>query len=151
VSGGRPEFSPLPDDAPTTDRIGTAVLAMEGAAATAIGWFALLAFIQTRLLLGSTARNVGEIDPHSFDVNFMVYGSVLGLAVAGCTSWLLMGSIPSSYRRGGLSMVAAFAGSVAGAIITVPARGEPLVLLGVGVVALGAAVLLGRRAVRSWR
>jgi hypothetical protein len=151
VSGGRPEFSPVPDDAPTTDRIGTAVLAMEAAAAAAIGWFALLAYVQTRLLVGSTARSVSEIDPHSFDVNFMVYGSVVGLAMAGCTSWLLMGSIPSSYRRGGLSMVAAFAGSVVGAMITVPGRRAPLSLLAVALVALGAAVLLGRRAVRSWR
>ena len=146
-----PEFSPLPPDAPTEDRIGTAVLAMEAAAAAAIAWFSLLAFIQTRLLADSTATSVAEIDPHSFDVNFMVYGSVLGLAFAGGVAWILMATIPSSYRRGGLSMVAALGGSVLGAGLTVPGRSHPLALVTFAALAGALATVLGRRAVRSWK
>jgi hypothetical protein len=151
VTDGRPEFSPVPSDAPTEDRIGTAVLAMEAAAATAIAWFATLTWIQTRLLSGSTVKSVAEINPHSFDVNFMVYGSVLGMAFAGCTAWILMAPIPSSYRRGGLSMVAAFAGTVIGALLTIPGRGHPIMLLVIAAAAIALALLLGRRAVRSWK
>jgi hypothetical protein len=146
-----PEFSPLPPDAPTEDRIGTAVLAMEAGAATAVAWFAALTYIQTFLVAGSHAQTVAEVDPHSFDVNFMTYGLVLGMAVAGCTTWFLMASVPSSYRRGGLAMVAAFAGTVIGGLLTIPGRGHPLSLLVLAVVSGGLAVVLGRRAVRSWK
>lgn len=148
---GRPEFSPLPPDAPTEDRIGTAVLAMEGGAAAAIAWFAALTYIQTHLVAASTAKSVAEIDPRSFDVNFMVYGSVLGIAFAGGTAWVLMATIPSSYRRGGLSMVAALGGTVAGAALTVPGRDHPGALLALAVIAGGFAIWFGRRAVRSWQ
>ena len=147
----RPEFSPVPSDAPTEDRIGTAVLAMEAGAAAAIAWFAALTFIQTRLLVDSTVTTVAEIDPRSFDVNFMVYGSVLGIAFAGFTTWLLMASVPSSYRRGGLSMVAALGGTVLGAMLTVPGRSVPTALLGLAVAAGALAAWFGRRAIRSWK
>jgi len=146
-----PEFSPLLPDAPHVDRIGTAVLAMEAGAATAVAWFATLTFIQTRLLANSTATTVAEIDPNSFDVNFMIYGSVLGIAFAGCTAWMLMATVPSSYRRGGLSMVATLGGTVLGALLTVPGRTIPAALLGLAAAAAALAVWLGRRAVRSWQ
>ena len=150
-AGNPSEFSPLLPDAPTEDRIGTAVLAMEAGAAAAVAWFSALTYIQTHLVAESTATTVAEIDPRSFDVNFMVYGSVLGIAFAGCTAWVLMATIPSSYRRGGLSMVAALGGTVLGAGLTVPGRDRPFVLLVLAVAFSAVAVWFGRRAVRSWK
>ena len=124
---------------------------MEAGAASAVAWFAALTYIQTGLLASSTATSVAEIDPHSFDVNFMVYGSVLGIAFAGGVAWVLMAPIPSSYRRGGLSMVATLAGTVLGAALTMPGRGSPGLLLALVVASAGLSIWLGRRAVRSWK
>jgi hypothetical protein len=149
---GAPADSPVDADAPTEDRIGTAGWAMSSAAATGVAWFSLLTFVQSLLLAGSTARTIAQVDPKSFDVNFMAYGIPLGFAVAGMVGWFLMISIPSSYRRGGLAMVGAFAGSVLGMLLTMAARvvGPPL-LLGLAVAAAACALWLGRRAVRSAR
>jgi hypothetical protein len=150
VSDG-PEFSPLPPDAPTEDRIGTAVQAMAAGTAAAVAWLAVLTFVQTRFLAASTATSVGELDPHSFDVNFMAFGIVVGMAFAGCTTWFLMASIPSSYRRGGLSMVAAFAGTVLGGLLTLPGHEHPAWLPALAVLAGVVSAWFGRRAIRSWK
>lgn len=150
-AGNPSEFSPLLPDAPTEDRIGTAVLAMEGGAAAGVAWFAMLTYIQTHLVAGSTATRIEDVDRQSFDVNFMAFGLVVGIAFAGCVAWALMGSIPSSYRRGGLSMVAAFVATVLGMGLTFMLRGQPLLLLLLATIAGVLAVWLGRRAVRSWK
>ena len=150
-AGNPSEFSPLPPDAPTEDRIGTAVLAMEGGVAAGVAWFAVLSYAQTFLVANVTATKVEELDPHSFDVNFMAFGLVMGIAFAGCVAWALMGSIPSSYRRGGLSMVAALVGTVLGTGLTTIARVRPILLLILAVIAGALAIWVGRRAVRSWK
>ena len=110
----RPEFSPVPPDAPKEDRIGTAFLAMGAAAAGAVTWFALLTLIQSHLIEGSTIRSIAQVNPDSADVNFVVYGTVLGLGLTALTAWLLLRAIPSSYRRGALAMVSALAGAPVG-------------------------------------
>jgi hypothetical protein len=148
-----PEFSPLPPDAPKEDRIGTAFLAMSAAASGSVAWFSALTLIQTHLVAGSTARTVAQINPNAPDVNFMVYGTVLGLGFTGMSAWILMAAIPSTYRRGALAMVAALGGTSLAMIATLvvyqgAGRGA---LAALGVVAIAAAFWLGRRAVLSAR
>ena len=150
---GSPEFSPLPPDAPTEDRIGTAVLAMGSGAAAAVTWFAVLTSIQLRILEHSTAKTVAEINPQAADTNFMIVGMLLGMVFAAAVAWTLMFPIPSSYRRGGLAMVAAFAGTVIAGILTSAARvlGGAPILVAIAIVACGLALWLGRRAIASVR
>lgn len=148
-----PEFSPLPPDAPKEDRIGTAFLAMSSAAIGSVAWFSALTVIQTHLVAGSTAQTVAQINPNAPDVNFMVYGTVLGLGFTGTSAWILMSAIPSTYRRGALAMVAALGGTSLAMISTLlvyqwAGRGA---LTALGVLAIGIAVWLGRRAVLSAR
>lgn len=143
------EFSPLGPDAPKEDRIDTALLAMGAGAAGAVVWFAVLTLIQTHLLTQSTVKSVSEIDPHSFDVNFLIYGALLGVAFAAVVAWTLMFSIPSSYRRGGLSLVAAFGGTVLAGILTYVGRatGGVSMLAAIAIFFALLGIWLGRRAV----
>jgi hypothetical protein len=76
-------------------------------------------------------------------------GTLGGLVLAGVVTWRLLAPLQSTYRRGGLAMVAAFA--------TVPVMQlyQPLdgllgtrALLGAAAIAATAAWLLGRRARR---
>jgi hypothetical protein len=148
-----PEFSPLPPDAPKEDRIGTAFLAMSSAAMGSVAWFSALTVIQTHLVAGSTAQTVAQINPNAPDVNFMVYGTVLGLGFTGVCAWVLMAAIPSTYRRGALAMVAALGGTSLAMVATLlvyqsAGRGA---LTGLGVLAIAFAFWLGRRAVLSAR
>lgn len=148
-----PEFSPLPPDAPKEDRIGTAFLAMSSAAAGSVAWFSALTVIQTHLVAGSRAQTIAQINPNAPDVNFMVYGTVLGLGFTGMSAWVLMAKIPSTYRRGALAMVAALGGTSLAMIATIlvyqsAGRGA---LTGLGVVSVVAAFWLGHRAALSAR
>jgi hypothetical protein len=146
-----PRFSPLPPDAPTKDRIHTAVLAMACGTCAGVTWFGILTLIQTRLLRGSTARAITQIDPHSFDANFMAYGIPMGLAFGAIVAWSMMFAIPSSYRRGGLSLVAAFAGTVVGLVLTYVGRalGGATTLAAITVVFFLVTLWLGRRTLLS--
>lgn len=148
-----PEFSPLPADAPKEDRIGTAFLAMSSAAAGSVAWFSALTLIQTQLLAGSTVQTIAQIDPNAPDVNFMVYGTVLGLGFTGASAWILMAAIPSTYRRGALAMVAALGGTSIAMVATLVLYqlGGRAALIGLGVVSVALAFGLGRRAVLSAR
>ena len=148
-----PEFSPLPPDAPKEDRIGTAFLAMSSAAMGSVAWFSALTVIQTHLVAGSTAQTVAQINPNAPDVNFMVYGTVLGIGFTGVGAWILMAAIPSTYRRGALAMVAALGGTSLAMVATLlvyqwAGRGA---LTSLGVLAIGIAFWLGRRAALSAR
>jgi hypothetical protein len=149
----RPEFSPLPADAPKEDRIGTAFLAMCSAALGSVAWFSALTVIQTHLVAGSTVQTVAQINPNAADVNFMVYGTVLGLGFTGMSAWILMAAIPSTYRRGALAMVAALGGTSLAMVATLlvyqfAGRGA---LTALGAVCIAMAMWLGRRAVLSAR
>ena len=146
-----PEFSPLPPDAPTEDRIGTALLAMGSAAAAAVTWFSVLTFVGSRLAAGTAATSVAQIDPNAGYVNFLVYGTVLGLGLTGVSAWALLAPIPSTYRRGALAMVAALGGTSLAMVATylVDQLIGRFALPGLAVMGLGLALLLGRRAARS--
>jgi hypothetical protein len=79
----------------------------------------------------------------------LVTGTLGGLLLAGMTTWWLLRPIGSSYRRGGLALVSAFA-TVVLMLVTMPldhyfGRAG---LLGLAAVAAAAALLLARRARR---
>jgi hypothetical protein len=40
---------------------------------------------------------------------FLIFGTIAGILVAGIVAWTLLGPIGSTYRRGGLALVCAFA------------------------------------------
>lgn len=142
-----PSPNPFGTDAPTVDRTAQAAWAMATGAVAEVVWFAVLTFLTTRMTASSTARTIAEVNPDAPYVNFIIYGSVLGLAFGGTTAWIMMGGIPSSYRRGGLSMVSAFAGAVLAGLLTVAAKEllGPPALLGVAAAALALTLLLVRR------
>ena len=96
---------------------------------------------------------MAQINPNAPDVNFMVYGTVLGLGFTGVCAWILMAAIPSTYRRGALAMVAALGGTSLAMVATllVYQWAGRRALTALGVLAIAIAVWLGRRAVLSAR
>jgi hypothetical protein len=105
------------------------------------------------LIITATVLGVDALRPQSGASNvdrsfyLLVGGTLGGIFLAGYASWRLLDLIPSTYRRGGLSLVCGFA-TVVLMLICIPVhqllgRTGLYLLLGVcGVVA----VLLGRRA-----
>ena len=65
-------------------------------------------------------------------VNLVIYGTAGSVFLAGAVAWFLMSPIDSNYRRGGLSMVSAFAGFLLSVLLTMLVRGllgEPALLV----------------------
>ena len=149
----RPEFSPLPPDAPTEDRIGTAMLSMGSAAAAGVAWFSILTLVVTRLRPDAAPQTAAQVDPGALYVNVAAYGTMIGVAFIGITAWRMLAPIPSRYRRGALSMVAALAGwcvAMAATYVAHVAAGGAA-LIGLAVASAVAAVWLARRARASAR
>jgi len=121
-----------------------------GFIATSIGCALSLGLlvITATLLEVQTTRASGT---SSTDAAFylLVGGTLAGIFIAGFAAWHLLAPIPSTYRRGGLSMVCGFA-TVILMLICVPVyeflgRNGLYTLLGVAGVST---VLLGQRALR---
>jgi hypothetical protein len=77
-------------------------------------------------------------------------GTTIGILLAAVTAWALLGPVDSTYRRGGLAMVCAFA-TVILMLVCIPVhqltgRSGLLVLLGVS----GAMAVLQLRRARRW-
>ena len=104
--------------------------------------------IITATVLGVDALR-GSAGFHNLDLSFylLVGGTFGGIFLAGYAAWRLLSLIPSTYRRGGLSLVSGFA-TVLLMLICIPIyqlsgrTGLYALLAGCGV----AAALLGRRA-----
>jgi len=142
----QPPLSPNPfgTDAPTEDRVGLAVGSVLTAVAASVAWFAVLTFMVAGL---RPTAGPAQIDTSAGYVNLFLYGLLGGLAFTAVTAWFLMSPIDSTFRRGGLSIVAAFLGFVVSMGITFLTN-EFLggtALLGVALVALALAVFFGRR------
>ena len=148
---GRPEFSPVPPDAPKEDRIGTAVLAMCAAAAAGVVWFSVLMLVVTRVRPESAAKTIEQVDPNAFYVNLAAYGTMLGVCFIGACAWFLLSPIPSLYRRGALSLVTVLAGwcIAMGVTYTVYALAGPGALIGAAIVFAIGAYTFRRRAILS--
>ena len=77
----------------------------------------------------------------------LLWGTVVGIAVAGLVAWRLLAPIASAYRRGGLALVSAFA-TVLVMLLCIPVNqtlGRPG-LAGLIALSLVASALLARRA-----
>ncbi len=137
--------NPLGADAPTEDRVGLAVIAVLAAVAAAVAWFSILTFMVSGL---RPTGGPAQIDTSAAYVNLFLYGLLGGLMCTGATAWFLMAPIDSNFRRGGLAIVAALFGFLVSMGVTFLAN-ELLggtALLGVALVGLVVAVVLGRRA-----
>ena len=90
--------------------------------------------------------------PADLDLSFylLVGGTLSGILLAAYAAWRLLAPVGSAYRRGGLSIVSAFA-TVLLMLVCIPVNelwGRPGLLLLLGISGV-TAVLLGRRA-RQW-
>jgi hypothetical protein len=109
-----------------------------------------LAVVTTTVLLVDSLRSGGESGNFDLRLYLLFGGTASGVLLAAVAAWRLLGPIASSYRRGGLAMVCAFA-TVLLMLICIPinqllGRAGLLGLLGLcGVVAL----VLARRVRRS--
>lgn len=137
--------NPLGAEAPTEDRVGLAVTSVLAAVAAAVAWFSILTFMVSGL---RPTSGLAQVDTGAAYVNLFLYGLLGGLMFTGATAWFLMSPIDSSFRRGGLSIVAALFGflvSMGVTFLTNELLGGTA-LLGVAVISLVVAVALGRRA-----
>ncbi len=149
----RPEFSPLPPDAPKEDRIGTALLSMGSATAGGVVWFCCMALLVLQLRVGSTAQTLAQINPNALYVNVAAFGTMLGVGFIGVCAFTLLAPIPSLYRRGALSVVTALGGwcvAMAATFLAHAIAGGGA-LAGLAVASAILAFFLGRRAKLSAR
>ena len=104
----------------------------------------------TVAMLEAVRPAAGAGDPTAGGALYLLMAGTLGgLVLAGAVTWWLLAPIDSTYRRGGLSLVSAFA-TVPAMLIYPPlhaALGTPA-LLGAAALAATAALLLCRRARR---
>ncbi|MEO5798197.1 MAG: hypothetical protein ABIZ70_04855 [Gemmatimonadales bacterium] len=119
-----PHVSPNPfgDAAPKEDRVGLAANAMAAGMAIAIAAIAVVAWATTRAAANSGITSKETIT-NGFAVNLVIYGTLGSIFLSGIVAWLLMATVDSNYRRGGLSMVSAFAGFLLSVILTMLVRG----------------------------
>jgi prolipoprotein diacylglyceryltransferase len=142
--------NPLGTDAPTTDHVGLAMAAIGTAAAVAVAWFAVLTLV-VATLRDPTVQSAEAVNPDALYVNLFLFGIPAGLAIAGLTGWILMRPVDSLFRRGGLAIVGALAGTVLAMMLTFTAHAAfgTAALAALGVLALVVAFRLGSRARRA--
>ena len=107
--------SPPPVSIEDEDRVGLAFLALAISVLVGNGIIAVALWLVTTLLADAPASDLPVVVGMPYYV--LVGGTLTGIVVAGGTMWGLLAPVNSTYRRGGLSMVAAFA--------TAAARAEP--------------------------
>lgn len=127
-----------------------AIAAVGASAAVAVAWFSVVTFA-TAMLRDQAVTEIAKVDPSAAYVNILLYGIPAGLAMAGVTGWMLMRPIDSLFRRGGLAVVGALAGTVLAMMLTFTAHAAlgSGALLGLAVLAGVTALRLGGRARRS--
>ncbi|MES2123394.1 MAG: hypothetical protein V4503_01775 [Gemmatimonadota bacterium] len=138
--------NPLGDSAPTEDRVGLAANAMAAAMAFSVAAIALVTWATARAAASSgiTSRE-NVVD--GLALNLLIYGTTLSVFASAGLAWWLMRLVGSTYRRGGLAIVAAFAGFLLSVILTMAVRGllGTTALLGLAVLAaLTGAWFVGR-------
>jgi len=136
--------APPPISIEDEDRVGLAFLALAISVLVGVGLLAVALWLVTTLLADAPASDTPVVTGAPYYV--LVGGTLTGIVVAGVTMWGLLAPVRSTYRRGGLSVVAAFA-TAAGMLVAMPVNqvlGKPG-LLGMVLVCGGGALLLSRR------
>jgi hypothetical protein len=125
------------------------VAAIGTSVAVAVAWFSVITFA-TALLRDQSVTDIAAVDPSAPYVNILLYGIPAGLALAGITGWRLLHPVDSLFRRGGLAMVGALAGTVLAMMLTFTAHAAlgSAALLGLALLATVTAFRLGGRARR---
>ena len=108
---------PPPISIEDEDRVGLAFLAMGVSVSIGIGLVTVVLWVVSTLLADMPASDTPVIDGAPFYV--LVGGTLLGVGVAGLITWMLLAPVRSTYRRGGLSVVSAFA-TAAGMLVAMP-------------------------------
>jgi hypothetical protein len=103
--------NPLGPDAPDRDYVGLAFAGM------AAGIMAGTTVVAAALFLVRTLQ-VGRVPTTTLDLGsapaaVLLFGTLAGVLAAAVVTWVLLAPIRSTYRQGGLAMVAAFATVVA--------------------------------------
>jgi len=135
---------PPPISIEDEDRVGLAFLAMAISVSIGIGLVTVALWVVSTLLADMPAGDTPIIDGAPFYV--LVGGTMLGVAAAGLINWMLLAPVRSTYRRGGLSLVSAFA-TAAGMLVAMPINqlAGRSGLVGLVVVSGLVALLLSRR------
>jgi hypothetical protein len=126
------------------DRVGLAFLALAISVLVGNGLIAVALWLVTTLLAEAPASDVPVVVGMPYYI--LVGGTLIGIVVAGVTMWGLLSPVNSTYRRGGLAAVAAFA-TAAGMLVAMPVNhllGRSGLLGLVVIYGLGA-LLLSRR------
>jgi hypothetical protein len=121
-----------------------------GLAASAVGSavaLGLAVVTATTLAVDALRPSAGGTPDLGVPFQLLLWGTLAGIAIAGVVAWRLLAPLPSAYRRGGLSLVSAFA-TVIAMLVCIPVNqtlGRPGLT---GLIALSLAIfaLLARRA-----
>ncbi len=121
-----------------------------GLAAKAVGSavaLGLAVVTATTLAVDALRPSSGGAPDLGAPFQLLLWGTLGGIAIAGVVAWRLLAPLPSAYRRGGLSLVSAFA-TVIAMLVCIPVNqtlGRPGL---VALIALSLAIsaLLARRA-----
>jgi hypothetical protein len=128
------------------DPIRLVPLAMGSGVAFGVGTVALTV-LGVELLRPAVPSSNPTVGPSFY---LLVFGTLAGLILAGLVAWRLLAPVPSTYRRGGLSMVAGLA-TVIPMLLCMPVNQIAGTggLVGLAAVSLGISMLLGARARRA--
>lgn len=119
------------------------LLAAAGASAVSLGLV-----VVTATVLGVDALRTDAGGPANLDLSFylLVGGTLSGILLAAYAAWRLLAPIQSSYRRGALSVVCAFA-TVLLMLVCIPVHqllGRAGLIILLGICGLGATILTRR-------
>ena len=108
---------PLGPDAPRRDFVGLAFVAMGCGIASGTAVIAVALWAVRSLLVGAPASDTPNLD--SMAANVLLIGTAGGILFAAVVTWRLLHPVGSTYRQGGLSIVAGFATLVV-SLVAVP-------------------------------
>ena len=121
-----------------------------GLAAGAVGSavaLGLAVVTATTLAVDAVRPPPGDAPDLNAPFHLLLWGTFAGIALAGVVAWRLLAPLPSAYRRGGLSLVSAFA-TVIAMLVCIPVNqtlGRPGLACLIAL-SLAISALLARRA-----
>jgi hypothetical protein len=110
--------NPLGPDAPDRDYVGLAFAGMAAGIMTGTAVVAMALFLVRTLQAGQVPSTT--LDLGSAPATVLLLGTLAGVLAAAGVTWVLLAPIRSTYRQGGLAMVAAFA-TVVVSLLAAPA------------------------------
>ncbi len=116
-----PSPHPLGAEAPARDYVGLAVRAMASGILAGTALILASLWLVRTLQVGVPAASTPDLDsPAAFT---LLLGAVAGVMLAAIVTWTLLSPIRSTYRQGGLAIVAGFATVVLVTVVSFPLDG----------------------------